>query len=349
MLDPRQLQIPIIGAPMAGGPSTPALAAAVSSAGGLGFLAAGYIAPDAVAADIAAVRDRTARPFGVNLFAPPDAEAPAPVVSAYAQTLAGDAERYRVELGPPRYDDDAYDAKLELIMDAGVPVVSFTFGCPSPRAVSALHARDCAVWVTVTGPGEAEMAAAAGADAIVAQGTEAGGHRAYFHDDGEQEEYGLLVLLRLLAARTRLPLVAAGGLMDGPGIAAALCAGASAAQLGSALMLTPEAGTSAAHRARLADPAPTRLTRAFSGRLARGIVNRFMVDHDQDAPRAYPQVHHLTTPIRAAARRRGDPEAINLWAGQGHALAAQRPAADLVRELGASAADTLRARAARPD
>jgi nitronate monooxygenase len=224
------------------------------------------------------------------------------------------------------------------MLRARVPVVSFTFGCPAPETVAELHTHDVAVWVTVTSPAEAAIAQAAGADALVAQGTEAGGHRAYFSDDGEHEEYGLLVLLRLLCAQTALPLVATGGLMDGPGIAAALVAGASAVQLGSALMLTPEAGTSEPHRARLALPGVTRLTRAFSGRSARGIVNRFMEDHDANAPRAYPQVHHLTSPLRAAARAAGDAEAINLWAGQGHASAQARPAAELVRALAADAA-----------
>ncbi|MGH2896424.1 MAG: nitronate monooxygenase [Solirubrobacteraceae bacterium] len=216
-------------------------------------------------------------------------------------------------------------------------MVSFTFGCPTPATVAALRGHDIAVWVTVTSLDEAALAQAAGADALVAQGTEAGGHRAYFTDDGAHEEYGLLVLLRLLAAQTHLPLIATGGLMDGPGIAAALVAGASAVQLGSALMLTPEAGTSEPHRARLAVPGVTRLTRAFSGRTARGIVNRFMEEHDADAPRAYPQVHHMTSPLRAAARAAGDAEVINLWAGQGHASAQARPAGEIVSALAAEA------------
>jgi len=341
MLRPSELRIPICGAPMAGGPSTAALAAAVSDAGGLGFLAAGYKTVDAVAAEIDAVRAVTDAPFGVNLFAPPEVRAPDSAVTGYARRLAADAERYGVALGTPGFDDDHYVAKLELMAGARVPVVSFTFGAPRAESVAALHQRGCAVWVTVTSPDEARAALAAGADALVAQGTEAGGHRAFFRDDAPHEEYGLLVLLRLLAAEAGVPLIAAGGIMDGPGIAAVLCAGAAAAQLGSALMLTPEAATSAPHRERLAQPATTRLTRAFSGRTARGIVNRFMDEHHADAPAAYPQVHHLTTPIRAAARTAGDPEAVNLWAGQGHALARDAPAAELVSGLAASAAQTL--------
>lgn len=335
--DLHTLELPIIQAPMAGGPSTPALAAAVAQAGGMGFLAAGYKPVDAVAQDIAALRQASAAPFGVNIFSPAQAPAPADVVAAYARSLAGDAERHGVALGEPRFDDDGYQAKLELVTRERVAVVSFTFGCPAPETVDALHGHDIAVWITVTDPAEAAIAQDAGADVLVAQGTEAGGHRAYFSDAGEHEEYGLLVLLRLLRAQTALPLVATGGLMDGRAIAAALVAGADAVQLGTALMLTPEAGTSEAHRARLGAPGVTRLTRAFSGRAARGIVNRFMEDHDADAPRAYPQVHHLTTPLRAAARAAGDAEAINLWAGQGHAAAQARPAAELVRALAAEA------------
>jgi nitronate monooxygenase len=337
----RSLKLPIVQAPMAGGPSTPALAAAVGQAGGLGFLAAGYKSVDAVTEDIAALREASSAPFGINLFSPPADEAPAAAVSAYAGTLAADAQRQGVALGKPRFDDDAYGAKLELVMRERAPVVSFTFGCPAKDTVAELHSHDIAVWVTVTDPAEALQATEAGADALVAQGTEAGGHRAYFHDDGEHEEYGVLALLRLLRAQTEVPIIATGGLMDGPALAAVLVAGAAAAQLGSALMLTPEAGTSAPHRARLAVPGRTRLTRAFSGRAARGIVNRFMEEHHADAPRAYPQVHHLTSPLRAAARSSGDADGVNLWAGQGHALARAEPAGALVRRLAADAAAAL--------
>ncbi|HEX3691020.1 MAG TPA: nitronate monooxygenase [Solirubrobacteraceae bacterium] len=337
VFDLRSLQIPIVQAPMAGGPSTPALAAAVAGAGGMGFLAAGYKTAEAVGRDIATLRRLSDAPFGVNIFSGSDDEAPPDVVAAYARRLAGEAEHHGVSVGDPRFDDDAYGAKLGLVMRERVAVVSFTFGCPAAETVAALHDHDIAVWMTVTSPSEAALAQDAGADALVAQGTEAGGHRGYFSDDGEHEEYGLLVLLRLLGAQTALPLVATGGLMDGPGIAAALAAGASAVQLGSALMLTPEAGTSAPHRARLAVPGVTRLTRAFSGRTARGIVNRFMEEHDAEAPAAYPQVHHLTSPLRAAARAAGDAEAINLWAGEGHASAQARPAGELVRALAAEA------------
>jgi nitronate monooxygenase len=184
--------------------------------------------------------------------------------------------------------------------------------------------------VTVTSPADARRAEAAGATALVVQGAEAGGHRGGFDDTAEP--VGLLALLRLVAASTNLPLIATGGLMDAYSVAAARAAGAAAAQAGTAFMLAPEANTNPAQRERLGTDAPTALTRAFTGRLARGIVNRFMTDHP-DAPRAYPEIHHATAPIRAAARERRDADAFNLWAGQGHALARERPAGEIVRSL----------------
>jgi nitronate monooxygenase len=284
-----------------------------------------------VSAEIAELRSLSRGPFGLNVFSPTAGEVPA---AAFAAAIAADAERYGVSVGEPRFDDDSYDEKVELAIRERVPVVSFTFGCPDPETVERLHAAGSAVWVTVTDPVEAGIAERAGADALVAQGTEAGGHRGHFEDSGSQQELGLLVLLRLIAAKTRIPLIAAGGIVDGPGIAAVLCAGASAAQLGTALMLTPEAGTFPAQRAKLASSDPTRLTRAFSGRAARGIVNEFMAEHDACAPHAYPQLHHMTAPIRAAARRVNDHERVKLWAGQAHELAVSEPAEKLVRESG---------------
>ena len=164
-------------------------------------------------------------------------------------------------------------------------------------------------------PTEAKVATAAGVDALVVQGSEAGGHQASF-DDTDAAPVGLLALLQLVRNATDLPLVAAGGIANGEAVAGVIAAGAAAAQIGSALMLTPEAGTSPPHRAAFNADAPTALTRAFSGRRARGIVNRFMRDHDAAAPKAYPHVHYLTVPLRAAARAAGDADGINLWAGQ---------------------------------
>lgn len=340
-MDLRSLSEPIVQAPMAGGPSTPALAAAVGAAGGLGFLAAGLATVDAVAADIAALRGASGvRPFGLNLFARPSPPAcGAAELSAFAASLADDERRYGVAAGAPAGGDDGYDEKIALAIDRRVPIISFTFGCPSALEIERLHEAGSDVWVTVTSPAEGVAAHAAGADVLVAQGIEAGGHQGTWDDAAAVDGLGLLALLRPLAAAVPLPLVAAGGLMDGAGIAAALAAGAVAAQLGTAFLRTPEAGTSAPHRDALAamPPAATRLTRAFTGRRARGIVNRFLEDHDDWAPPAYPEVLRITTSLRAAAGAAGDADGLPLWAGQAYPLARGLPASELVRVLGAEA------------
>jgi nitronate monooxygenase len=343
---PGALALPIVQAPLAGGPSTPALAAAVCEAGGLGFLAAGYKTADAVAADVDALHAATAAPFGINVFVPSSAPGDRDAVARYAATLQAEAERQGAIVGDPRHDDDDWDAKLALLHEARPAVASFTFGCPPAETIAALQRAGIAVWVTITAPAEARAAAAAGADALVVQGAEAGGHRGSF-DDAAPGEIGLLALLQLVGADVDAPLIATGGVMTGTGIAAGLAAGAAAVQLGSALLLTPEAGTSAPHRQALGRGEQTALTRAFSGRTARGIVNRFLREHDHDAPSAYPDVHHLTAPLRAAARRRGDADAINLWAGEAHALARELPAGELVTQLAAEARAALRAGAER--
>jgi nitronate monooxygenase len=322
---------------MAGGPSTPALAAAVSNAGGLGFVAAAYKTPDALRDDIAATRAATGKPFGVNVFAPSGAPAVPDVVRAYADRVRPVATAAGARLGEPRFDDDAYAAKLELLERDPPAVVSFTFGCPDPATITRLNDRGAEVWVTVTDPAEARQAEMAGADALVVQGAEAGGHRGAFEDRDDREDIGLLALLQLVRHAVALPLVATGGIATGGAIAAVLAAGARAAALGTAFMLCPEAATSEPHRARLAAPGRTGLTRAFSGRLARGIVNRLQAEHTEAAPIAYPEIHHVTSPLRAHARTSGDADLINLWAGQAHELAQPLPAAELIDRLLADA------------
>ena len=323
---------------MAGGPSTPELAIAVCQAGGLGVLAAGYKRADAEAHEIRAVRAATDAPFGVNLFVPSPDRGDPDEVRAYLERIAAEAERQEAELGAPRFDDDDWEAKLELVCAERPAVVSFTFGCPAADVFDRLHRAEISAWVTITNVAEARAAHAAGADGVIVQGTEAGGHRGGFIEDGSDEAgTGLLALLRLTARAVPLPMIATGGIMDGAALAAVLCAGATAGQVGTALMLSPEAATAEAQRALLADPTPTRVTRAFSGRPARGIVNRFLAEHSAAAPLAYPEIHHATSPLRAAARKRGDADAFNLWAGQAHELVQARPAGEIVREMAAEA------------
>ena len=229
----------------------------------------------------------------------------------------------------------------------GLSVVSFTFGLPPTDAARALRAAGFEQWMTVTSVDEARAAAAAGADALIVQGVEAGGHRGVFADDDTQSELTLLAALQLITAAAPLPLVGAGAIMTGAALAAVVAAGAIAGQLGTAYLRSPEAGTSDAQRDATAGSEPTVLTRAFSGRTARGIVNRWHLEHGAAAPHAYPEVHHLTSSLRAAGRAAGDPDLINLWAGEAHALAEPVSAEEITRRLGADAAVAIAAAAAR--
>ncbi|MEU6771305.1 nitronate monooxygenase [Streptomyces sp. NPDC046759] len=344
---------PIVQAPMAGGVSVPQLVAAVSEAGGLGFLAAGYKTADGMYQEIKQLRGLTSRPFGVNVFmpqpeypgagtgstaaaaaAPPDAGS----VEVYAHQLAGEAAWYETELGDPDSGrDDGYDAKLAVLLDNPVPVVSFHFGVPSREVLDALRRAGTYTLVTATGPEEARAVERAGADAVIAQGVEAGGHQGTHRDLPENDGagIGLLSLVAQVREAVGIPVVAAGGIMRGSQIAAVLAAGASAAQLGTAFLATPESGAQAVHKQALTNPlfARTELTRAFTGRPGRSLVNRFLREHGPYAPAAYPEVHHLTSPLRKAAAKAGDAQGMALWAGQGHRMARELPAGRLVEVL----------------
>ena len=286
----------------------PGFAAAVCAAGALGTIAGAALSPDELRAEIRAMPDGAA--FAVNLFAPP-----------YLQ-------------------EDA----LAVVLEERPAVFSFTFGIVDPAP---LHEAGIEVWGTATSAEEAAALREAGVDAVVAQGAEAGGHRGSFANREDMPVYGLLPLLALIAAAVPLPLVASGGIADGAALAAVLCAGARAAQIGTAFMLAPEAGTSAAHRAALRAPGETVLTRAFTGRAARGIRNEFIAEHESHAALAYPELHHVTAAMRRIARERGDATRINLWAGQAHELAVERPAAETVHELTRAARAALRRAAER--
>ena len=318
----------IVLAPLAGGPSTPELTAAVSNAGGLGFLAAGYLAPDAFAEQLRQTRALTNEKIGVNLFVLEDVGVDDDAVAAYARELEPEARARGVQLGEPRFDDDWLAEKLEVIVRADVQVVSTTFGCLPSETIARLKQSGTCVWATVTAAREARAARDAGVDALVVQGAEAGGHRGAWRDDGDP-----MPLHELLASiDLGLPLIATGGIADSDGVAAVLAAGAAAAQVGTAFLLCPEAGTSDPQRRALRNGGETAFTRAFTGRSARAIVNRFMVEHPH-APSAYPHIHHLTAPLRTAARAAGDAEGFNLWAGVNFARAEGLPAADIVAKL----------------
>ncbi|WP_116044748.1 NAD(P)H-dependent flavin oxidoreductase [Amycolatopsis palatopharyngis] len=340
----ESLRFPVLVAPMAGGPSTPELVAAAGRAGAFGFLAAGYLGVEALAERIERTRALTDAEFGVNLFVP--GVRSGADLGSYAERLGPEARRLGVEAGTPRWDDDVYPAKLDLVVASGVPVVSFTFGAPLAEDVARLHEAGSKVLVTVTSPAEARQAAALGVDGLCVQGFEAGAHRGVFTDDPADpaggELYGLLAALRLISAETDLPLVATGGLVHGADIAAVLVAGAAAAQLGTAFLRADEAGTAQAYRDALGEAGrPTAITRAFSGRPARGLANRFLREHSAHAPAAYPQVHHLSKPIRAAAAAAGDSESMSLWAGQTYPLAGTGPTAEIIDRLRGQAREAI--------
>ncbi|TLM71300.1 nitronate monooxygenase [Pseudarthrobacter sp. NamB4] len=328
------LALPVIQAPMAGGPSTPRLAAAVSSAGGLGFLAAGYKSAAVMQAEIEATRELTGAPFGVNVFVPQPSVISPRDVQQYALSLAPDAGRFGVELGEPRHDDDDWNHKVDVLLDRAPAVVSFTFDLPDPEVISALKQRGVYVMATVTSMPEAVRALEAGVDALCAQGPEAGGHRGTFDAAGPAPEVPLHAILGELSG-LGAPLVAAGGIVTADDTRAALSCGAAAVQAGTAFLLADEAGTKAAHRAALTSGrfTVTAVTRAFSGRNARGLHNEFMRRHDAGAPYGYPEIHHLTTPLRAAAAAAGDPDWLNLWAGTGFQRTTAGPAPQILAAL----------------
>jgi nitronate monooxygenase len=335
----------LIVAPMAGGFSTPELVAGAVNAGAFGFLASGYIKATALGDLIARTRALTGEPFGVNVFVPgPESTVD---VEGYRQIVAKQAARYGAEAGEPKWTDDDYPAKIALLVDNPVDTVSFTFGLPSVPDMQRLKAVGSKIVITVTNPAEARSAAELDPDALCVQGFEAGAHRGIFEDDGSPAggpTYGLLAALRLIGAETDLPLIATGGLVHGADVAAVLTAGAVAAQLGTAFLGCPEAGTQPAQRKALAETRETTFTRAFSGRPARGMVNRFLAANTQ-APAAYPQVNAMTRPMRTAAAKAGDPEAMSLWAGQTYTLAPSGPVAEVIERLDDELRQAIRAAA----
>jgi nitronate monooxygenase len=330
-------EIPIVQAPMAGGPSTPALTAAVADAGGYGFIAAGYLSAEALREVIDKTRSLTGAPFGVNLFVPSE-PGDAAAVAAYAVTLRLESERFGAALGEPRWDDDGYDAKLDVVESARVHLASFTFGCPTTAIVDRLHRADVQIAVTVTSADEARLASDAGADLLAVQGTEAGGHQASFAKLAANDR-PLLSLLDQVRETSDLPMIGAGGVMTGNDAAAVMATGAMAVQIGTALLCANEAGTSDVYRYALLEQAypDTIVTRAYSGRFARGLANRFALEHDRNAPQAYPEVHHLTRPLRAAATLAGDSSIPNLWAGTGWRQVTAEPAGAIVRRIASDA------------
>lgn len=337
-LQTLQVQHPVIQAPLAGGGDTPELAAAVSNAGGLGFLGAAYLDPGQIRETARAVRAKTSRPFGINLFAPlPDPENSGDIARCIQRLAPYFSE---LDLPAPALSAKShhnFSEQLTAALDSGAAVFSFTFGLIPPDALSALHSRGFLVAGTATTVEEATLLERSGVDAIVAQGTEAGGHRGTFTGDFERGMVGTIALVPQIVDAVKLPVIASGGIMDGRGIAAALALGASAVQLGTAFLTCHESGIPYCYKESIlhAHEDHTRVTRAFSGRPARGIQNRFMteVESDGESILPFPLQNALTRPLRSAAAKQGRSEFLSLWAGQGVRLARRQSAGELVARL----------------
>jgi nitronate monooxygenase len=328
------LQIPVIQAPMAGGGDTVELVAAVSNAGGLGTFGGAYLTPEQIEQRGQAIRTLTPKPFGVNLFAP----MPEPAVGDEQRSIER-LRPYYAELGiePPKslsLPSYTFDDQLEAALSTGAQVFSFTFGNLSSDVVSRIKSRGMYVLGTATTVDEAIALEKNGVDAVVAQGAEAGGHRGTFNSDFDSGLVGTMALVPQVVDAVRTPVIASGGIMDGRGVAAALVLGAEAAQLGTAFLVCDEAGAPEAYKQAILDAreSETRVTRAFSGRPARGIINSFMTEIGDDVP-PFPIQNSLTRPLRNEAAKRGRIEFLNLWSGQGTRLARKQSAAKLMSEI----------------
>lgn len=328
------LDVPLVLAPMAGGPGTVALAAAVSGAGGFPVLAGAYREPADLRSDIAHLRSLIgATPFGVNIVAPcPDDPGRLAAAQEYAARLAPWAELAGVELGTPHHDDDRFDDKVEMLLAERPPLVSFAIAWPPAEVVERLRADDIEVWVTLNDPREVDWAQALGVTGIIAQGWQAGGHRGGPVDTGE-EQLPTAELLAAVRARTTLPVIAAGGIATAADVAEHLRAGAAAVACGTAYLCADEAGTSPVHRHALTHREGTTVTRVFTGRSARALTTSWTDLFGAGAPAAYPHVHHVTAPLRAHGRATGQPDLVHLWAGTGHAHARSAPAAEITHDL----------------
>jgi nitronate monooxygenase len=342
------LTVPIIQAPMAG-VSTPAMAAAVSNAGGLGSIGVGAVDADGARAMIEAVRGATNRPFNVNLFCHHPARRDPAQEAAWIERLRPEFALWDAE--PPAGLSEIYrsfvedDAMLAMLVETRPAIVSFHFGLPDAARIAALRDAGIALIASATSLAEGRAVAAAGIDAVVAQGYEAGGHRGVFDEDGPDERLGTMALTRLLVRSLDLPVIAAGGIMDGAGVAAALTLGAQAAQLGTAFIASPESSADAGYRAALAAVERTEMTRSISGRPARAIVNRFTaLGLDPAEVPAYPVAYDLGKALNAAAKAKGESGYGAQWAGQAAPLARALPAAELVATLEAEMRAALAAR-----
>lgn len=338
----KQLKIlhPVIQAPMAGGGDTPELVSAVSNAGGLGFVGAAYLSASQIMEVSKTIRSKTDRPFGINLFAP---SAFSPFESSSWEKMLNHLKPYLAELdlplpeAPKNITNSFYD-QLNAAVESGASCFSFTFGVIPPDAVTLIKSHGMILLGTATTVKEVIELEKAGVDAVIAQGSEAGGHRGSFLEDFDLSMIGTMALVPQAADAVKIPVVASGGIMDGRGIAAALALGASAVQMGTAFLTCREAGIPEIYKEAILNSREdqTKITRAFSGRPARGIVNRFMKEIETSPDLSippFPVQNILTRPIRTAAAKKQKAEFLSLWAGQALRLSRRDSAGELVSKL----------------
>jgi nitronate monooxygenase len=330
-----ELAVPLIQAPMSGGATSAALVAAVSEAGALGSFGSGYLRADAILAQVREVRELTRRPFAINLFLPNTLPVSPEALQAAQRALRPWRERLGIHEPPlpTRFAPD-FAEQFEAVLEARPALFSWTFGRLEPARMEALRARGILTSGTATTVREAVLLERDGVDAIVVQGVEAGGHRGSFDPD-EPDQRGLLALLGNIREAVRTPLIAAGGLMHGREIAGVQALGAELAQLGTAFLACPESGIHATYRRALEERRQQRtaLTRAFSGRPARGLVNAFMEEQGDSVRLPYPALNALTGDIRRAGAEAGNAECLSLWAGEGLPRLRVMPAGELVATL----------------
>lgn len=333
------IDLPIIQAPMAGGGDTARLVAAVSNAGGMGSIGAAYLTPEQILDRVRTVREQTSKPFGINLFAPQQKpEVTDQLLEAAVQRIAPFyAELGLPAPGRPSAPATLFEDQVSACVESGAAVFSFTFGIVPKDAIEAARSRGMLVVGTATTVKEAQALVDAGVDAMVVQGSEAGGHRGSFAQSFEQGMIGTMALVPQIVDAVDVPVIASGGIMDARGITAALALGASAVQMGTAFLTCEEAGVSRAYREAIlsANEDQTSLTRAFSGRPARGVVNKMLADYarDPDGILPFPLQNVLTRPLRTKASELNRAEFLSLWAGQGVRMARRESAAELMRRL----------------
>ncbi|WP_085505124.1 NAD(P)H-dependent flavin oxidoreductase [Thalassobacillus devorans] len=332
------IEFPIIQAGMAGGVTTPELVAAVSNAGGLGTIGAGYMTPKDLQTAIRETKKRTDKPFGVNVFVPEESTGSEADISFANDLLQPFHEELQIEpTEEVSHSSSTFQKQLDIIIKEKVPVCSFTFGVPSEKVISHLKNHQIRLIGTATTVIEAIINEDAGIDLVVAQGSEAGGHRGTFAASFEQGAVGIMSLVQRMAARVSIPVIAAGGIMDARGFVAATKLGAQGVQMGTAFLTSPESGAKPLHKQAIleSDGDDTVLTRSFSGKPARGIENAFirhLRHHEHQLP-PYPIMNTLTKTLRKAAAEQNKPDYMSLWAGQNATLSREVPAGQIIERM----------------